>query len=725
MRVYSPLVLLLVVSVALFVSVGVADEGMYPLPDLGKVGWAELQSRGLELERADVYDPNGVDIADACIQLGGGSATFVSPEGLIVTNHHVAFAYLQRASTVDVNLLRDGFYAESREDEVPATGAAAYIVTSIDDVSDRVTEAVAGALDPEEFTNALDSIEKVIIAEVEEGRDVTCEVSSMYGGTEYWLYTHFKIKDIRIVYAPPQAIGSYGGEIDNWMWPRHTGDFAFVRAYVAPDGSSADYSQDNIPYEPKKFLSISAAGVKEGDFTMLLGFPGRTRRHTTYSYLDQMVKKSFSLRQEIYGWVLNMLDEMGKADSNIAIRTAGSVMGLSNGYKNSQAVMDGFERKNVLELKRAEEDEFKTFLQARPELWEKYGYVFAVYDSIYAAEAAEYERESYYKWLQRVDLVAMAKGVYKWSKQRQLEDIERDRGYMDRDSARFIQRVKHAQINYIPEVSRAELQYFLKRILDLPEEQRITPIAELFGDLPTEEPEKYMAARIDSMMDKTEVDDLDRRLEMLTMTPEELAALNDPFIDLAVAIEKDEEQKEDEEDRYTGMLQQLKPDYMRAYMAWKGEDIYPDANSTQRFNAGSVQGYSPRDAVIYEPFTTLSGVIEKNEGEYPFFVPQEVLDVWSSGEYSEYVDPALGDVPVNFLTTNDGTGGNSGSAVINGKGEIVGLDFDTNFQGVIKDYYYLDDDVSRAIVCDSRYMLFLMDRVYGLNKLLEEMTIVR
>ncbi len=709
--------IMLSLSAALTVS---ADEGMWPLYDLEKLPWGYLKARGLELEPEQIYNPEGGGIADAVIRLGA-TASFVSPDGLILTNHHVAYGAIQRQSSLDQNYLRDGYYAPTRDKEIRAIGSEARVTLSIDDVTDRVQAATRSDMSDLERHNAIERVIKEIVAEAESGRDVHCSVAAMHGGLAYKLYTFFEIKDIRIVYAPPLSIGKFGGEIDNWMWPRHTGDFAFFRAYVAPDGSSAEYSEDNVPYHPKVFLTISSEGFKEGDLTFMMGFPGKTSRYASSFELDNIMNHYFPMSIQTMKERLDILEAIAAEDSNAAIRLASTITGIHNYYKKNQGVLKGLARMNALERAREKEHSLSEFINSRSELEGRFGNVLRDMATLTARELETQDGDYLLGTLTYVcDFLQSANSIYKWAVEREKDDIDREPGYQERDRERALRRIRRTQINLLPDVDKIIMRYFLKRILDLPVEQNVETFEKLlFGRGDRNE-------RIDRFLDDlysgTEMGDLDKRLAMFDMKKSELEQLDDTFIKLAIALRPELDERNEREKEFSGAHSLLDPKLAAAYAEWKKSGIYPDANGTMRINFGSVAGYSPADAVDYLYSTGLDGVMEKETGEDPFIVPELLKAVYSRHDFVDYLDTLINDVPVNFLSDNDGTNGNSGSPVFNVRGELIGIDFDGNIESVADDYIY-NGEIARSIVVDIRYVLFLIDRVYHLDALMEELTI--
>lgn len=700
-----------------------ADEGMWPLYDAAKLPFAELKARGLQLEPADLYDPLAPSIDEAVVRLGGGSSSFVSPNGLIITNHHVAFTAIQRQATVDKNYVEQGFYAPTYADEIPAEGYTALVTLSVEDVTDRILGTVTDDMDPLARFMAIDKATKEVVKQTEEGRDVKCEVSQMFGGRQFMLYTFFEIRDIRIVYAPPEAIGNYGDDIDNWRWPRHGGDFSFLRAYVAPDGKSAEYAKENVPYHPRVYLPLSAAGVKEGDITLVIGFPGSTQRYASSYHIDDLENYYYPQMIEMLGRYRDILDEHSSRDSSTALRLEDKEAGIDNFLLYANGLMEGFKRSGILEKKRAEERELTEFLSQNPELQKEFGSVLPELESLFAEKQKTIQKDFVLGIMtQTSDLFDAAVEIHKWAVEREKPDLERERGYQDRDTTETIDDLTTMQINLVPEADKDVMKYFLGKALELPEGQKIEAVEKIFagkkGGARTAALDKY----VDDLYRKTRIGDEKERLAMFRMTKARLESLKDPFITLAASLEREREEARIRYKERAGALNRLSPLLIQAHAEWKGGNLYPDANFSMRFNIGEVKGYSPRDAIRYSHITSLGGIMEKETGEYPFIVPPELKEAYRKREYGSYADPAIDDVPVDLLTTNDGTGGNSGSPVLNGRGEIIGLDFDTNYESVAKDYLY-SPDLARAIICDIRYVLFVIDKVYHLEPLLAELTI--
>ena len=700
-----------------------AEEGMWPIDQLDKLPWKDLRTMGLQLQPKQIYDGNGAGIAYAIVSLGGGTGSFVSPNGLILTNHHVAFQALQRTSTAEHNYIANGFNAASFEEEIPAPGYRAYVLLSVEDVTRKVLSAVADSMGDLEQYNAIEKRIKEIVKYGEEGRDVECRVASFYEGMQYKLFTQFVCKDVRIVYAPPEAVGNYGGDIDNWMWPRHTGDFSFLRAYVAPNGRSTEYTKENVPYKPAVFLAMSTQGVKENDFTMIVGYPGKTGRYATSYTIAQMQDYSYPTRIAMFKDWLAILGEEAKRGEDIKIRVAAFDQMLNNSMKNWEGMLEGFKKGSLLDKKTDTEESFTKWLEMSPDMKKKYG-------DVLPGIAALFEQQKVYRDKSMIvgqlnfgcQMLRAAGTLDHWTEEKVKPDLERRPGYQDRDVPRLKQSLRIIQMSYDPQVDRRVLRYFLIRAVDLPGNQRIEAVDAVLHGATGIEAERTIDAFLDKLYAGTKLGTPEERLRMFELSREDLLTQGDPFVDFAVELNREGKVLEDKDKAMAGALQRLSPRYMEAVMLWKGGSLYPDANGTMRLTYGTVKGYSPRDAVSYKYMTSLTGVVQKHTGEDPFDCPKELLALHESMEYGAYEDAALGDVPVDFLSTNDITGGNSGSPIMNGKGECIGAAFDGNYESISSDYLFIKE-TTRSINVDSRYILFIMDRMSGAKHLLDEMKI--
>lgn len=716
------------VSVAALCIAGIAQtasakEGMWTPDQLPQIA-DDLRETGLELDPASLTDLTAFPMG-AVISLGGCTASFVSPTGLVVTNHHCARGSIQYNSTEEENFLETGFLANSLEDErAAAPGTRVYVTVNVEDVTERVRGNIEQGMSGEEIFAVVDNAEKAIVAECEAQAGHRCQVSSFYGGLEYKLIDRLEIRDVRLVYGPSDSIGKYGGDIDNWMWPRHTGDFAFYRAYVGPDGLPADYAEENVPFEPDHFLKVSAGGLNDGDFVMAAGYPGSTQRYTRLAEVEQTFNWQYPEFQALLADWIAAIEDAAPAGSDARIKYESRLAGLNNYMKNLGGQIEGARRVDLVGRRAEREEALNTWI-AQQTGETDYAGTLAALDGL-SAESAEVSRENWgYSNANRSQLLSAAKRLYRLSLERQKPNEARESGYQERDMTFFRQGLQALERRFDPAVEKAEWMLFLKDYMTSSDTVRVAAFDEALG-LPENWDEEAVSDILDTYYAETQLDETEYRLSLMEQEPSFFEESNDPFIELAVALyETDREMEAAAKDR-AGRMASLRPDYMQAIIDWQASEgfaAYPDANSTLRVTYGAVMGGSPKDGLIYTPFTTLEGITEKDTGEEPFNSPQRQLDLIEAGDYGRYELDSLGSVPVNFLSDLDSTGGNSGSPTMNSKGELVGLLFDGTIESVNSDWDF-DPRTTRTIHVDSRYMLWVMDKVDGADRLIEEMTIV-
>ncbi|MBD3299393.1 MAG: S46 family peptidase, partial [candidate division Zixibacteria bacterium] len=687
MRRFAPVVLALILALTLAAPASHADEGMWPLFDLESLDFDEYKARGLELEPNEIFNEQDGGLAAAVVQVGGGTGSFVSPNGLILTNHHVAFSGLQKASRVDDYVLRSGFHATSIEEEVPALGYNAYITKSFENVTDEIKSVLTDDMTDIERHDALEAKEKELVAAAEADGADRASVRGFHSGVEYYLVRYKRIRDVRIVYAPPLSIGEYGGDVDNWMWPRHTGDFSFLRAYVGPDGSDAEYSEDNVPFTPKHYLPFSTAPLSEGTFALVMGYPGRTTRYRSSFEIDDLVNEYYPEMLTTLTDVLDIMQNVSDADIEAEIKLASTMNGLNNALKNARGKYDGLRKAKLVDRKVQEEAELMGFINADPQREAQYGTVLDDLKTEQDKADRWQDKDRTMKWMSWiVDYVGLASRLHRWSIEKTKPDMEREPGYMDRNFDRLKRSMEQANYTLEPVSDRQVFEYFLWKALRLPEDQRLASVDSYFPIEPGADTAAAVNAFLDRFYGNTILSDTEQRLAMLDMSTAELLATGDPFIEFAQATYEERSEIEDRSDAHSGALEKLRPRLVEAIVAMRGSDAYPDANGTIRFQPGEVKSYEPRDGVKYNWYTTLSGVVEKETGEEPFENPEPLLTAYKSQDFGPYYDETIGDVPGNILTDNDGTGGNSGSPVMNGKGEIIGVEFDGNWEGIIGDF---------------------------------------
>jgi hypothetical protein len=711
-----------ILLIALFSSVAAAGDGMWLPSQLPAIA-DRLEAAGLETDPNRFADLTGHPMG-AIVSLGGCSASFVSPEGLVATNHHCAYGSIQFNSTEDNNLLENGFLAASTSDELPASpGARIYVTLAVEDVTSKILAAIPKDADGATRYSAIEDAEKRLIAACEETPGHRCKVASFHGGETYRLYDQLEIRDVRLVYAPPSSVGKYGGDIDNWMWPRHTGDFAFYRAWVGPDGQPADRADDNIPFKPKHWLEIGTDGVEKDDYVMVVGFPGRTNRYRLASEVEEAITWTYPQRVERRAASLEIIARETEGRPDAALAYAATSSYLNNSLKNAQGMVAGFARSDSVERKKALEAELAEWIDADPDRNMKWATALSDLESILEAKRANRERDQELSSLRWNQLIAAANTAYRLAREREKPDVERKMGYQERDLRRIKARIMRSARSFDAMVDMALLQHTLESYAALPAKDHLAAIDSWFGLDDATDPSEAIASTLHRMYMATDLTDVKARLALLEADRAALEASDDPFVQFAVAMYDTTIELETEDDDLSGQLLEARPRFMEALLAFqraRGLEIYPDANSTLRVTFGNVQGYQPRDAVWYTPFTTAEGIAEKATGEEPFDASAEQLEAIADADYGPYASEQVGSLPVNFLSDVDTTGGNSGSATLDSQGRLVGLLFDGNWESMISDWDFLPE-VTRSIHADVRYMLWIMDRIDGAHKLLEEM----
>ncbi|HZY09632.1 MAG TPA: S46 family peptidase, partial [Bacteroidota bacterium] len=679
---------ILVFFTIIFTTATFTDEGQWMLTQLDKLPWAEMKKRGLELTAEQIYNPNGTSLKDAIVLLGGGTASFVSPEGLILTNHHVAYGAIQSVSSVQEDYLKNGFHAKTKEEELSIPTYTAQIVISIKDVTTEVLSAVNDTMSGGDRTKAIQAKSREIEKIAKGESQYEYRISETYNGVKYILFGYEVLKDVRLVYAPPTAIGNYGGEVDNWYWPRHTGDFSFMRAYVAPDGKSAKYAKENVPYHPKVFLPISTKGFKENSFAMIMGFPGRTFRYRTAPEIQLSKDESLPLTMELFKKRMDIIEGAGKNDRAVEIKYSGRWRGLANTYKNFQGTLEGMKRANLIKRRQAEEQNFIEFLLSKPELEKKYGTIITDIATTYGELQAINKKQIVLNQITTgVDILRLATQFKNFA-----NSFSKDTTGAIRPSESSMKETKDAISNTFRNVElnvdKAILTALIAEATKLPKNQKITAVQRIVGNNAGPDAEERIRNFVDDLYDDTRFTTTEGCEKMMTKSAGDI--LDDEFVKFVLELDKDNTPLQTQMGQFNPKIGALRTKLIEAIMEWKGKDIYPDANRTLRLTHGMIKSYKPRDAVYYNYITTLGGVIEKESGEDPFIVPPKLKGLWELKDFGQYADPELGDVPVAFLANLDITGGNSGSPVINGKGEFIGIAFDGNWEAVVGDYLYQD-----------------------------------
>jgi len=695
-------------------------EGMWLPQELSDEVMNDMRAAGCQLGKGEIYNPLGTGVANAVVRVSA-TGSFVSPEGLILTNHHVAFGAVQRMSTPEQNYIAQGFLAKSREEEVPALGYNVYVTQSVEDVTERVLSAVKSSMSPLERYNAIERRTKEIVKKAEKGKDVYCEVRGFFGESRYLLYTSFRIKDVRVVYVPARSIGEYGREIDNWMWPRHTCDFSFLRAYVAPDGKTAEYSKDNVPYRPKSYLKIAPEGLREGDFVFIVGFPARTDRYLTSYALSNIESFEYPQRIRLQNQMVQILEEQSNADPVAAVRVANQMKGIYNYLKKNRGILEGFKKFGLVRRQKDRENKLSAEFQTDPETYEKCSRLLDRFKSLYEKNSEHAMKNLLFDvYFERDSMLGEAMLLYKWSIEKAKNDLDRDPRFAERRVPDLKRDVRLFQTGFHLPSDRRLLRMLLVEIVDLPEGQRVAAVDEMLGIKSGMEPEKAIEAFLDTLYSNTKLDKIEERLRMFDLSHDKLLKEGDSFIVFAAKLYDESEKRIERRKSFTGSLDMLIPQWMEMIAKGSESSPYADGNGTMRISYGRVEGYAPRDAVYYRPLTTLQGVAEKHTGVEPFDCPQRILELAASKTYGPYGSSDLGDVAVNLLTTTDSTNGNSGSPLLNSRGELVGCLFDGNYEALSSDFEF-ENDLTRSISVDIRYVLFVTDFVGNAQNVLTEL----
>ncbi|MFC1568686.1 S46 family peptidase [bacterium] len=707
-----------IIILALFFSFQwlLADEGMWLLTQIPSL---ELQKKGLELQNEDIYHPDKPSIAKAIILLGGGTSSFVSSDGLILTNHHVAFEAVQRASTQGTDYLTHGFLAGSRQEEIQAPGYDAQIIIEMQDVTDAVLATAKEFQDAVEREKEIDRTIKTITDQKEEGHDdLNAIVAEMYNGKQYILFVYQRFEDVRIVYMPPLGIGNYGGDIDNWMWPRHTGDFAFMRVYMSPDGKGAKYSEENIPCKPETWLKISTSPLREGDFTFSLGFPGFTTRYRTSNSVRWNLTKTYPRLIKIFGDMVEVLQEATADSPEGKIKVASQIEQLNNVKKNFTGKQEGMTKTHFLNKKIDFEKELMSYLKKDKKLKSEFG---TILDDIQAEYALLEKDEARNNFITRIGLSSALFGVadqiYGIAREREKPDDERNPTFSEKDVERTVKMLQYRYMSYYEPADRALLIKALNDALAGDPDHTMTVLDKFIRN-----ESLSIEDFVSQAYQKTKLADLEYAKSLFSKSSKELEALDDPLINMSKNLYETSDAADKQNREFGAKITELRKLYMDALYAWKGSNIYPEANRSIRFSYASVAGYKPRDAVWYEPFTTLSGAVAKHTGERPFDLPEEILELSAKKEYGQWMDEQLKDIPVAFTHKIDDTGGSSGSPVMNAKGQLIGVSFDGNYESMISDWQY-DDALTRGIAVDIRYVLFILDKLAHADYLLKELNV--
>ncbi len=692
-----------------------ADEGMWPPEQLVDVDQPRLRRMGLSLSMEDLWSERG-GLMRAAVNLSGCSAAFVSKGGLVVTNHHCVYRVVQRASTVETNLLRDGFLARKRSEEIEAKGLTVTVLSKVTDVTARVRAAADAAKSDEARFLAVERVGREIVRECEQKPGARCTLGALFRGAEFRLHEGMELRDVRLVYAPPAAVGEYGGDIDNWQWPRHTGDFAFVRAYATKDGAPGEFSADNVPFAPAHHLEIGPDGVRSGDFVASMGYPFETHRLSTLAETRRFTDELLPAVADLYGEWVAVLDRHARTSDALALVVAGQKKSLANRQKNAVGRLEGIRKNRLVARKEAARKK----MEARAKKESPPSNVLAALDAITADASKSFARTFVLSSLPRgPNLLAVALDVVRRAREAEKPDAERAEPYTDRNLVRTSKGIEQRLHGANPDVDADLLAVLVVRAAALPADQRVPALAALApagaADL------ARVAASLRPKLRATKLRDAAFALRAWkdgTWASHQKSA--DPLIRLAVALVPAIEAAEAEERARSGALLALAPSTVELIRATRRGPVYPDANGTLRISFAKVAGYSPQEGLTATPFTTLGGALAKHTGKHPFHLPDRVREAARNARDAYWASPESEDVPTCFLSNADTSGGNSGSPMIDGRGRLVGVNFDRVWENVSGDHGY-SAKKSRNVSVDVRYILWLLDRVDDAGELLDEL----
>ena len=699
-------------------SLGRADEGMWLLPLLQKYNIATMQSMGLELTAEEIYSINNTSLKDAIVIFGRGcTGEVISDQGLVLTNHHCGYGVIQRHSSTENDYLKDGFWAMSLDEEIPSPGLIVTFLVSLEDVTDKVAAKLKDKMTEEERALAIENASNEIRTKATEGNHYTARVASYFGGNNYYLLLYEVFNDVRMVGVPPSSIGKFGADTDNWMWPRHTGDFALFRIYADKDNKPAAYSPNNVPYKPKHHLPVSMKGVEKGDFAMIMGYPGGTTRYMTSWEVDEIEKITNTNRAFIRGVRQEIILEDMLASDEVRIKYASKYSGSTNGWKYSIGQNQTLKSLRVKENKEKDQVAFTKWVNENKKRNKTYGEALdliktAVTNRQDLFHTNQYIGETILRGTELVAFALRAEDFHKFLAEGKENGLE-TRVDRLKESARAFYKDYNAPTDQ--KVAKAMFKIFAKNIR--PENH-----PEIFGQIKNDYNGNFDFF-IDRMFESSMFADSSKLWEFLENPTAEVMAI-DPAFSTAMSIKK-------KADEIQEQLKVINYDFSKGHRLYvagikemnQGQPLYPDANFTMRLTYGQVLDYYPRDAVHYNYITTLRGVMEKEDpNNWEFVVHEKLKELYYSKDFGPYA-MENGEMPVAFISNNDITGGNSGSPVINAKGHLIGCAFDGNWEAMSGDIIF-EPEYQRCINVDIRYVLFIIDKFAGAKHLVDEMTLV-
>jgi hypothetical protein len=710
-------------AVLMFAHPAKADEGMWMVNLLNKLNQGELTNMGLRLSPEDIYSINQSSLKDAIVIFGGGcTGEIISDRGLLLTNMHCGYGRIQSHTTVENDYLKNGFWAKSMDEELANPGLTVRFLKRIEDVSPRINSQLSGDMTEQERQMKIRELGNALEEQAVEGTHYNATVRPFYEGNEFYLFVFETFRDVRLVASPPTSIGDFGSLTDNWMWPRHKADFAMFRVYMSPDGKPAEYSPDNVPYQPKHHLPVSMEGVQEGDFAMIMGYPGNTDRFMTSYGIRELMEVSHPNRIKIRGRKLEIMNETMNQSPEHRIMYASKYKGTSNYWKYSIGQMEGFERIDLLPKRRALEKDFLRWVNGRQNREELYSETLELIRTAYESRrpyenAGQYIRECL---LSGPEITRFAMRTNKLKSL--LEQSFFKRLFNGKERRQELANLRSYGKRHFRDYHRPTDQKIAAALLTLFKED---VDSKYYPDAFVKALDEYngdVQAYVDDLYSRSIFTDRDR-YEAFLDDPHAGKLASDPAFRFANSVYSSYYRLRSMASQYDNQLQKGQRLFVKGVTEMQSDKtFYPDANGTMRLTYGKVGGYKVKDAVRYKYYTTLEGVMEKEDPDnYEFIVPERLKELYQAKDYGPYGED--GQMPVCFITNNDITGGNSGSPVLNGKGELIGLAFDSNWEGMTGDIEYAEK-TQKTVCTDIRYLLFILDKIGEVDWLIEEMDVV-
>ena len=705
--------MLLAIAIIFLAFTAKADEGMWLLKELNQQSIARMQELGFTFPIDKVYDEENASLKDAVVIFGGGcTGVAVSEQGLIFTNHHCGYGAIQKLSAVEHDYLKDGFAAQDMKSELAADGLTVSFLRSTKDVTNEITSQIPSVLSEVQRQQAIDSISDILMEEYKNDPYTQARVVPFYAGNKYYMVVYDIFRDVRLVVAPPSSIGKFGGDTDNWMWPRQTGDFSVFRVYANKDNKPADYSNENVPYQPKYIVPVSVAGYKENDYAMTIGFPGTTKRYLSSWGIQRMIDSENKPRIEVRGEKQQIWREAMNQSDAIRIKYASKYSGSSNYWKNSMGMNEALTNLGIVKEKEAIEKQLGEWIDNNPEAKAKYGNTLSSLENAYTSSAKDALNTTYFLETFRngIEIIRFANTLLAF-----------DNNNTEQDKEDFInERILNAYKDYEPELDKRVLPVMLGLYASRVPKENLPDIYKFIDKKFKGDYEKYA----EWLFKKSQFVNLDE-LMVLLKKKDNKDILKDPAMDLALSVkDMGYEMSERMIDSYEQIMR-AEREFMAALMEMNPDFAYsPDANFTQRLSYGTVQGYQPRDGVWYNYYTTTEGVLEKETpGDPEFNVQADILTELRKENFGQYQNDK-GELVTCFLSNNDITGGNSGSPVLNGNSELLGLAFDGNWEALSGDVVF-EPEMQRTISVDIRYCLYVIDKIMKAPHIIEELQLVK